>query len=850
MVKRTVGTAKGGGSLVLDTETGKVTVQPFTPIERGTGGKGIPRSRPSSDAALMAQREAQRRAEQKRQDEIKQAEIRRLAEIQKKLLGEKAARAHAQKIKRLRITKKQEFSRARMRRQTQKQLRITQRVVEKIITQTPESRKAFKFLTKGKFKFKGDKEKQIQKLPIPQRDKDKLRLAIKAQEKSLDILAKVSKGFFEGLREEPEKTAIIAVSSYLAPGATKVVGGLKIVKKVVKIIPKSLRNKGAGAISKGLTALYVTSTGLTIAGTEKGKRFEKSGRILSTEVAPFKIGSRLGVQGLLRKEIKKDLNTEVNKLSKNKRAAFLDYMKQAEIFSKFEPIAKNIKLNNIESISSGAAQKQIRSFLKKSKGNIIVGGSVAQTSQVKVQRKLGDMDLYIESGSINKVAKQLADKLKKAGVKRVSNVRGQVTIDGRKSIEFHNVDRVLTNIKEVIPSWQNPRRYFVTTPEGIKIQRIGLQAQRKLVAAFADPKRFASGKYKKDLKDFKDIADKIFRNAERKARTSFFFKGSKIKSVEKLFKRRVKLPKPKPTKKTKPIPKPKKLRIIRKPKPKPTKKPRPIPKPKRLITTKRLRPKPKKPSKPRRRGPSQRPKKPKKPIRIIPSQPPPKPKRPRKPRRVPPSQPLPKPKRSPRPRPPFRPTGPGRTSPPSQPPSIPKKIKRRPPSRKAPPIRPRPKRRKKPIIVPRLKLRKKRLKIKKKIRGHNVFAKPIKTLRGKKAKRLIKVNKVPLTKRRAKDLRNYVVDTSLSRTAKIKPTTKKARSPKLSVPSGYAKRTRGKFRRHRIKKGKRIPLKKGKVIELSKNLLDTIQEKNKITLRRRIKQITKRPKRTKRGKKR
>ena len=53
-----------------------------------------------------------------------------------------------------------------------------------------------------------------------------------------------------------------------------------------------------------------------------------------------------------------------------------------------------------------------------------------------------------------------------------------------------------------------------------------------------------------------------------------------------------------------------------------------------------------------------------------------------------------------------------------------------------------------------------------------------------------------------------------------------------------AKKTRKKFRKHRTRKGKKIPLRKGKVIERRTRLLDTKPERSKITLRGRIKQIT------------
>ena len=692
-----------------------------------------------------------------------------------------------------------------------KKLRVAQIIVNDIINTSPQTRETFKFLTKGEFKFKkneSERRKQVDALPISQFEKDRLIRATNLQEKGLDSLAKFVKGAVEGVKEDPEIAALTTVASFFLPPALAALGGLKVVKKLVKFIPPKQRAKGAAFISKGLTTAYVVSTGLIIAATEKGKRIEKTGRIFSTEVLPFKIGTRFGVQGLLRKEVKKEIDTAVNKLPKNKQEAFKDYMKQAEVLSKYEPEARNIKLNNIESIPNTKAQNIIRKFLKDSKGNVIVGGSVAQTSQVNVKRKLGDMDLYLEQGGIGNAAKRLANKLREAGVKRVSSIRGQVTIGGKKAIEFHNVDRVLTNIEQVIPSWQNARRYLITTPEGIKIQRIGLQARRKIIAAFADERRFATGKYKKDLKDFKNIANEIFNKAELNARNTFFFKQRKIKGIKKIFKGIKVTPKPTPKKPGKPKP----VKITDKKPKKPT-------------------PKPKKPSKPTR--PKPRPSQPpRKPPRIPrPSQPPRKPpKKPEKP--TPPSQLPPKRSRKPTLIPPIR--RPEKPSPPSQPPVRPP---RKPP--KKPPKRP-------PRRPPRKPSKKRIKEIKKKQPGFNVIAKPLKTLAGKKPKRGLRINKVPLTQVRADDLRQFITDTSLARTARTVPTKAKAQKPKLKFPRGFAKKSKFKFRTYRIRKGKRVPLKRGKVIERGEKgrnfLLDTIQEKRGINLRKRLKQISK-PKR-------
>ncbi len=716
--------------------------------------------------------------------------------------------------------------------------------VDKLFKKFPITDKIFKGATKGDVAFEMLLKEQInQSKFISPRDKALLIITVEQHAPKIKQVLEFEKGALEGVREEPVKTGAVAVTSFFAPGVLARIGGAKVVTKVLSKIPLNIRKKGAAAISKGLTAAYTGSAGIRIVGAEN--KTQQAGRIFSTEIIPFKIGTTAGVKGLLRKEIKNELNLEVKKLPPKKREAFKDYMKQAELFGKFEPKAKNIELNNIENLPTGKQGKiagnVIRKFLKEK--DLVVGGSVAQTGQIKVSRKLGDIDVYAEKGSPSSLAKELAKRLKKAGVKRVTVLRGEARIGGKKSLEIHDIERVLTNIKQVIPSWQSPRRYIIKTPEGIRIQRIGLQAKRKLVAAFADPKRRATGKFKKDLQDFKAIADKLFINAERKARGAFFFKDTKIKNVEKIFGKKItKVPKPK-----KPTPKPK-------PKPKPTTKKftttRKSPKKtitKKFTTTRRppKKPKPKKPrasqpSQPRVRGkggrfvPSQPPTKPKKPDKFIPSQPPTKPKKP-KPKPIPPRIPRPKPK----------------PSPPSQPPTKPRKrkIPKIPFSPKKPFPPKEPTKKKEELFPTAFKTKKKKLKPKKIQQGFHVFARPLKKRKGSKKPKLVKVSKKALTKTQAQDLRNWLLDTSLARTGSIKATIQKPTTPNLKFPRGYATKTAFKFRKVKIRRKKKLVLVKGKVIERSSKgrnfLLDTRAERLQITLRQRIKQIRKQPKKKK-----
>lgn len=196
-------------------------------------------------------------------------------------------------------------------------------------------------------------------------------------------------------------------------------------------------------------------------------------------------------------------------------------------------------------------------------------------------------------------------------------------------------------------------------------------------------------------------------------------------------------------------------------------------------------------------------------------------------------------------RPPKKPSKPSKPGKPSKPskvgrPSKPSKVS--PPSRppKRPPIRPPGRPGKIPPIIPgRLKKIRRVKKKKKRQQAYNVLARPRKKKGAKKRPKLIKINKVPLTRIRAKDLRNFIADDSLARTSRIKKVKGKPQPPRLKVPKGFAKKTQKKFRTFRIVKGKRKALPKGKVIERRSFLLDRKNERLQIGLRRRVSLLTK-----------
>lgn len=118
--------------------------------------------------------------------------------------------------------------------------------------------------------------------------------------------------------------------------------------------------------------------------------------------------------------------------------------------------------------------------------------------------------------------------------------------------------------------------------------------------------------------------------------------------------------------------------------------------------------------------------------------------------------------------------------------------------------------------------------------GYNVYGKE------KKSKRFRKLNKVPLTKAKAKDVGAYMIDHSLAATWKIKKTSKMAEKKVLETPSGYYARTSRKYRANKIRKGKKVPM-KDKWIEKRGKRLDTRDEVRKITLAKKIKEVRAKP---------
>ena len=116
--------------------------------------------------------------------------------------------------------------------------------------------------------------------------------------------------------------------------------------------------------------------------------------------------------------------------------------------------------------------------------------------------------------------------------------------------------------------------------------------------------------------------------------------------------------------------------------------------------------------------------------------------------------------------------------------------------------------------------------------GYFALVKPLRIKRrGKKPpqRRLIKINKKPATKQRAKDALFWTLDQSLATTGRIVKSKKPAQRLGINIPKGYSQITRDKFREFKIVKGKRI-FTPNRFIEIKgRPRLDTLRERQKIT---------------------
>jgi len=148
------------------------------------------------------------------------------------------------------------------------------------------------------------------------------------------------------------------------------------------------------------------------------------------------------------------------------------------------------------------------------------------------------------------------------------------------------------------------------------------------------------------------------------------------------------------------------------------------------------------------------------------------------------------------------------------------------PSKPTTPFRPR-----FPIITSQVGASREKIGTPKNKKGYDAFV--------KQGKKFIKVNEVPLTKEKARDIATFVTDKSLAATWKVKKTGKLAKKPVRIVPNKYFLRNQAKYRSFKKVKGKEVAI-SNSGIERRKFRLDSGPEVRKIQAERFAKGLSRR----------
>lgn len=178
---------------------------------------------------------------------------------------------------------------------------------------------------------------------------------------------------------------------------------------------------------------------------------------------------------------------EVNKLVK--------YLEIADDYLDRSPDVNNIKWGDIKSVPSGARQV-IQDFIKRKR--LIVGGSVAQNTQLRVfKKKPGDVDMY-GVGSL-RLSKQLVKELNNKGINAYVGRSGDILINGKKALQIHSMQMFYANMENLTPLGRLSKYHnTIVTDNGIRVVKLTTQMRRKLIGAYAENKY----RFSKDFPDF------------------------------------------------------------------------------------------------------------------------------------------------------------------------------------------------------------------------------------------------------------------------------------------------------------------------------------------------------------
>jgi len=145
---------------------------------------------------------------------------------------------------------------------------------------------------------------------------------------------------------------------------------------------------------------------------------------------------------------------------------------------------KRINLQEVERLNPKSAT-ELDKIIVENRGNLVVGGSVAQRAQILGKSRLPvDVDIFT-SRNIRGFANEIGRRLTDSGVERVSVVRGKlITIAGKKAIEVKDIKLLRDNVKKVQLPFETFSSALETTPRGIRVLGLGAQAKRKVIGGF------------------------------------------------------------------------------------------------------------------------------------------------------------------------------------------------------------------------------------------------------------------------------------------------------------------------------------------------------------------------------
>ncbi len=207
---------------------------------------------------------------------------------------------------------------------------------------------------------------------------------------------------------------------------------------------------------------------------------EKAGTAIFILLAPLLGGGKVR-QLSQRKAVRQE---QLAKLTPTERQKALDFEARAKELTSAQPEVGKIRLGEVERLK-GKSPEILDKYISENKGDIVVGGSVAQRTQIRgFSRKPEDIDLFTTRNT-KEVVNEIVKVLEEGGVGRVSSVKGkQITIEGAKAIEVKDLGLLKANIKRVQLPFLPASLGIVTTPRGIKVLSLSTQAKRKIIGGF------------------------------------------------------------------------------------------------------------------------------------------------------------------------------------------------------------------------------------------------------------------------------------------------------------------------------------------------------------------------------